>query len=50
MQNDWESAKAHMIQLIQDQAFTSDEIRNAPKITRVLVSELEVGEWMSLNS
>lgn len=49
-QNDWECAKAHLIQLIQAQAFTSDDIRNAPQITRVVVSEFEVGEWMSLNS
>lgn len=49
-QDDWESAKAHLIQLIQDKAFTSGDIRNAPQITRLVVSELETGEWMSLNS
>ena len=48
-QDDWERAKAHLIQLIQDKAFTSDGLRDAPQITRLVVSEPEVGEWMSLN-
>ncbi len=48
-QDDWGACKEHLIKLIQESAFTPDELRNAPQITRLMVSEFEVDEWMSLN-
>lgn len=48
-QDDWESAKAHLVQMIQDKEFTSDDIRDAPRITRLTVKEHEVEGWMSIN-